>query len=89
MNTATKKSITECENILALVEKKIEAFMDGKAPEKYGQVNMTKEIVLETGISVSLVAPLVGLYVKNDSRVQSKPGRHGGGIHKTGVAWEE
>ncbi len=86
---ATQETIQDCQRILDRTAELIEDFIHGKMPEKYGTTILAKDLSAETGMSLSLVMPLVSKYIERDDRVESNKGRYNGGLRLTelGKAW--
>lgn len=63
------------DSILNIAADKVQSFLDGKAPEKYGSTIIAQEIIKEFGFNQTLTTALVSLYIKNDNRVKSSKGR--------------
>lgn len=82
---ASAKTLQDCQKVIDRTAELVEDFIAGKMPEKYGSTIMAGDITAETGISISLTTPIVSMFIKNDSRVESKRGRHGGGLQVIGV----
>lgn len=80
---AMSETIQDCQRVLDRTAEMIEDFIAGKMPEKYGSTQLAKELAAETGLSLSLVAPIVSLYIKRDERVESNKGRYNGGLRVT------
>lgn len=80
---AIQETIQDCQTILDRTAEMIEDFIAGKMPEKYGSTQLAKDLAAETGMNLSLVAPLVSLYIKRDARVESNRGRYNGGLALT------
>lgn len=77
---AIEETMNDCKKILERSAELVEDFIDGKMPEKYGTTIMAKNISSEMGINLTLVAPVVALFVKRDNRVESNKGRYNGGL---------
>lgn len=77
---ATEETIQDCQRIIDRTAELIEDFIAGKKPEKYGTTILAKELAAETGLSLSLVMPLVSIYIARDERVESNRGRYNGGL---------
>lgn len=86
---ACEETIQDCQKIIERTSEMIEDFIHGKMPEKYGTTILAKELAAETGLSLSLVMPLVSKYIERDERVESNRGRYNGGLQLTelGQAW--
>jgi hypothetical protein len=82
-NTASDQILADCKRIIDKTEEKVEAFLAGKMPEKYGITKLSQEIVDEEGFALYIVSPIVSAYVMRDPRIISKKGRYGGGFQKT------
>jgi hypothetical protein len=82
-------TLGDCHRILDRTAEMIEDFIHGKMPEKYGTTILAKDLSAETGLSLSLVMPLVSKYIERDDRVESNKGRYNGGLRLTevGKAW--
>lgn len=80
---ATEETIQDCQRILDRTAEMIEDFIHGKMPEKYGTTILAKDLSAETGMSLSLVMPLVSKFIERDERVESNKGRYNGGLRLT------
>lgn len=80
---AMEETMRDCQVILDRAALLIEDFIFGKTPENYGSTKLARELAAETGMNLSLVAPLVSIYIKRDNRVESNRGRHKGGLSLT------
>jgi hypothetical protein len=77
---ATEETLRDCQLIITRTAEMIDDFIAGKMPEKYGTTILAKDLAAETGLSLSLVAPLVSLFINRDDRVESNKGRYKGGL---------
>lgn len=82
---AIVETLGDCSRILDRTAEMIEDFINGKMPEKYGTTILAKDLSAETGLSLSLVMPLVSKYIERDERVESNKGRYNGGLRLTEI----